>query len=151
MKTNSVKLKIMGVLLLFAVLFASCSSDDPAIVVDKSTLTAGITSASALIASTTEGTAAGQFQKGSQAALQTAIDAAQAVADDAASTQSQVTSAAVSLAAAVTVYEGKIIEAIDPTNLVGQWTFDEIATAPLSAPLSRTTQATAMTEQLGGS
>ena len=129
MKRKSVKLKIMGGLLLFAVLFASCSKDDPAIVIDKSTLTAGITSATTLVTSTLEGTAAGQYQKGSQAVLQTAIDAAQAVADDAAATQAQVTSAAVSLAAAVTVYEGKIIEAIDPTNLVGQWTFDEIAAA----------------------
>jgi len=133
MKTNSVKLKIMGGLLLFAVLFYSCSSDDPTVVIDKSALTTGIATASALVASTVEGTAAGQFQQGAQAVLQTAIDAAQAVASNAVATQAEVTNAAVSLAAAVTVYEGKIIEAIDPANLVGHWTFDEIASVAAEA------------------
>jgi hypothetical protein len=127
MKTKSVQLRMMGGLLLFAVVFASCSSDDPTVTVDKSTLTSGITAANTLIATTVEGTAAGQYQQGSQAVLQTAIDAAEAVSNDAAATQAQVTNASVSLAAAVTSYQGKIIEAIDPSNLVGQWTFDEVS------------------------
>lgn len=123
---KKVKLVFMGGALLWAGLFTSCSSDDPAVVVDKTALGSGIASATTLITSTTEGTAAGQYLNGSQDVLQTAIDAAQSVFDDAAATQAQVTNATVALEAAVTEYQGKIVEAIDPTNLVGQWTFDEI-------------------------
>ncbi len=133
MKTQSVKLMLMVLALLSIGLFTSCSSDDPAVVIDKDALEEGITAANLLLSTTTEGTAAGQYQNGSQAVLQTAIDAAQAVFVSTTSTQAEVTNATVALSAAVAVYQGKIVEAIDPTNLIGQWTFDEITSAVVDA------------------
>jgi hypothetical protein len=106
---------------------SSCSDDDDdKEVVDKSTLVTAIASANALIASTQEGVAEGNYLKGSQAVFQTAIDQAQAVVDNASATQAQVTAANANLAAALGVYQSKLVTPIDPDNLVGQWTFDEL-------------------------
>lgn len=133
MKTKSGKLILMGGMLFFAVFFASCSKDDPAVVIDKTALKASITSANLLLTTTSEGVATGNYLKGSQAPLTTAIAAAQTVVDDVAVSQVTVTNATVSLAAAVTVYDGKKVVPIDPANLIGQWTFDQITAATIGA------------------
>src|SRR5258708_17687200 len=57
----------------------------------------------------------------------------QAVVDDTIATQAQVTAAAANLAAAVTTYGNALVTAIDPDNLIGQWTFDEITSAVAEA------------------
>ncbi|HJW29068.1 MAG TPA: hypothetical protein VJ508_07430, partial [Saprospiraceae bacterium] len=92
----------MATVLLGAVLVVSCSKDAVAPPVIKTDLTAGITAANLLISTTSEGVGTGNYLKGSQAPLIAAIAAAQAVADDATSTQEVVTNATVALAAAVT-------------------------------------------------
>ena len=79
---------------LLTLILTSCSKDDPApVVVDKAILQDSITAATDLHDNTVEGTKPGQYEAGSKATLQTAIDAAQAIHDDAASTQSEVNSA----------------------------------------------------------
>lgn len=128
MKTQSVKLIFMVIALLSAGLFTSCSSDDPA-TVKKADLETAIAEANNLLATTIEGVAAGNFERGSQAELQNAVDIAQVIADLPEAKQSTVTGATANLDAAITVYESKIIVAIDPANLVGQWTFDELVSA----------------------
>ena len=127
------KMIMMTGALLVALLFIDSCSDDPAVVINKTALTAGITAATAVLDVATEGTAAGQFPNGSKAILQAAIDAAQDVADSGTATQAQVTAVVASLAAAVTDFNAKAVEAIDPTNLVGHWTFDEVGTPAVNA------------------
>ena len=127
MKTRSVNIFLMALALLCAGLFASCSSDDdapPAVV--KTDLLAVIAETNQLLATTSEGVAEGNYLKGSQAPLIAAVAAAQAVADDAGATQETVTNATVALGNAVIAYGSSIVVPIDPANLVGQWTFDEL-------------------------
>ena len=128
MKTRPVKLIIMATVLLSAVLWASCSDDDPA-AVNKDELNVTIEAANLLLSTTSEGVAAGNFQRGSQDVLQDAVDIAQVIADLPEAKQETVTGANANLVAEIAVYNGKIIVAIDPTNLVGQWTFDELTSA----------------------
>ena len=118
--------------LLSAGLFTSCSSDDPA-AVTKTELEASIAEANNLLATTIEGTAAGNYERGSQDELQNAVDIAVVIFELPEVKQETVTGANANLQAAIAVYEGKIIEAIDPANLVGHWTFDEIAAATAGA------------------
>lgn len=129
MKKRSIKFILMATAVLSAGLFASCSSDDGVPPVVKTDLIASITAAELLLSTTSEGVAAGNYLKGSQATLTAAIAQAQAVVDDATATQAAVTNANVALAAALAVYDGQKVVPIDPTNLIGQWTFDEIASA----------------------
>ena len=129
METKNVKalLSILMVMLA-AFTFNSCSKSD-VVQTDYSSLTTAIASATTLLNSATEGTASGQFIRGSKATLQIAITAAQAVAGNTASTQAQVTAATAQLAAAVATFQATAVTPIDPTNLVGQWTFNELSTA----------------------
>lgn len=134
MKTKPMKMIMMTGALLVALLFVdSCSKDDPAVVINKTALTAGITAANGVLDAATEGSAAGQFPNGSKATLQAAIDAAQDIADSPTATQAQVTAVVASLAAAVSDFQALAVVAIDPTNLVGHWTFDEVGTPALDA------------------
>ena len=136
MKTEKLKLLLYGaMLLLFAGVIYSCSKTDAVPVVNKTALIAGIASANTLHDAALEGVAGGNYLKGSKAPLKTAITAAQAVVDATtpASTQVQVTAAAATLAAAVTTFTGQLVIPIDPTNLAGQWTFDEITSATVGA------------------
>jgi hypothetical protein len=128
MKTNKMKMMLnLAIVLLFAGL-GSCSKSDPVIPIDKAKLTTSIASANNLLATTFEGVAAGNYIKGSQAALKTAVDLATAVNSDATATQVTVNNATAALDAAIATYGTKIVTAIDPTNLIGQWTFDQITT-----------------------
>jgi hypothetical protein len=134
MKTNNVKVLFnAAVVLLIAWAVVACSKKDATPPVVKTDLTASITSANALVLSTHEGVAAGNYLKGSQAPLIAAIAQAQAVADDTNATQVQVTAAIANLAAAVATYGNALVTPIDPDNLIGQWTFDEITSAVADA------------------
>ncbi len=129
MKKRTIQFILMATVLLTAGLFAACSSDDDAPPVVKTELTADVTAANNLLSTTSEGVATGNYIKGSQADLSAAIAEAQAVVDDATATQTAVTNATVALAAAVAEYETQKVVPIDPSNLIGQWTFDQIAAA----------------------
>jgi hypothetical protein len=133
MKTKQVKV-LVGLFLVVLTAWAlnSCSKSDTA-PPDKTSLKAAIASAQNLLTTTVEGTAAGQYIRGSQATLQASLTAAQAVVDNTASTKDQITAATAQLAAAVTAYQAAAIVPIDPTNLVGQWTFNEITAAAVGA------------------
>ncbi|MDZ4716000.1 MAG: LamG domain-containing protein [Cytophagales bacterium] len=134
MKTGKVKLLLYGVMLLLtAGVIYSCSKDDAVPVVDKAALKTAITAANTLHDGALEGVAAGNYLKGSKAVFKTSITAAQGVVDNAATTQIQVTAGAATLADAVVVFNGKLVTPIDPTNLAGHWTFDEIPTASVGA------------------
>ncbi|MBS1952528.1 MAG: hypothetical protein OJF59_002897 [Cytophagales bacterium] len=131
MKTkNAIRLPSLLLAFVLAAWFvSSCSKSDTPAPVDFSALNTAITSAQNLLSTTTEGTASGQYTRGSQAILQAAVTAAQAVASNKQSTQAQVTAAVAQLTAAVATYQAAAVVPIDPTNLVGQWTFDELTTA----------------------
>jgi hypothetical protein len=127
MKTNKSKLIIMASAMIFSGLFMSCGGDDDPVVipVNFTELSTSIAEAATLIATTSEGTAEGNYQRGSQAVLQTAIDASQAIVTEGTATQVQVDNAVVAIDLAIEAYQAKIIEAIDPANLSAHWTFDE--------------------------
>jgi hypothetical protein len=129
MKTKQVKV-LLSVLMvmLIAWAFSSCSKSDVT-PTNFSTLNAEITAAQMLLSTTTEGVGAGEYQRGSQATLQAAITAAQAVAAATTTTQIQETAATANLTAAVTAYQAAIVVPIAAANLVGQWTFDELTAA----------------------
>lgn len=126
---KTVNFILMATVLLSAVLIASCSKDDPAVVVVKTDLISSITDANLLLSTTSEGVAAGNYLNGSQADLAAAVALAQTVVDNTAATQADVNNANVALEAAIATYGTKIVVPIDAANLVGQWTFDEIASA----------------------
>lgn len=123
----------MATVLLSAGLIASCDNEDAAPPVVKTDLISSVTAANLLLSTTIEGVATGNYLKGSQAPLIAAVAAAQAVVDDATATQVIVTNANVSLAAAIATYNSLIVVPIDPTNLIGQWTFDQITAATVGA------------------
>jgi len=133
MKKRSVQFILMATVLLSAGLLASCDDGDDTPPVVKTDLEASITAANLLLSTTIEGVATGNYLKGSQAPLTAAVASAQAVADDATAIQATVTNATVSLNAAIATYNGLIVVPIDPTNLIGQWTFDQITAATVGA------------------
>ena len=133
MKTRNVKVLLSVAIILFiAWALVACNKNKDEIVI-KTDLTASITAANALITTTHEGVAGGNYQRGSQALFMTTITQAQAVLDNANTTQADVTAAVASLAAATVTYNSKLVVAIDAANLVGQWTFDEITTSAADA------------------
>lgn len=132
---KTIKLGLFTVILLMAFstfLFVSCKKDDDEVEVDKVALQDAITAANTLIASTTEGTAEGQFLPGSKAVFQTVIDAAQVVYDNADATQSQVDNTVIAIQAATSMFNSNIVEAIAAAALMGHWTFDEGSGTTLS-------------------
>lgn len=129
MKTRTVKLILLAMAFLSAGLLNSCSDDEGTKAANKDELLVTIAEANTLLTTTSEGVAAGNYERGSQAELQDAVDIAQVIADLPESTQESVDGANSNLESAIGVYESKIIEAIDPANLVGHWTFDELTTA----------------------
>lgn len=134
MKTRNVKVLLSAaIVLLIGWGIVACSKKSVTPPVVKTDLTAAVTAANTLVTSTHEGVAAGNYLKGSQAPLIAAIAQAQAVIDNMTATQADVNAAIANLAAAVTTYGAALVTAIDPTNLVGQWTFDEITSAVADA------------------
>ncbi len=127
---KNLKFNLLAVMLIMAsasLTFVSCDDDDDddPVVVIKTVLDVKIVEAEALIASTTEGTAEGQYLPGSQAELQAVIDVAELVSADADATQVEVDNTVISIDAAIVVYNSKIVEGIAPEALVGHWTFDD--------------------------
>ncbi|MEQ9298599.1 MAG: LamG-like jellyroll fold domain-containing protein [Cyclobacteriaceae bacterium] len=109
------------------VLFISCGDDegeDP-IVIEKGALQTALTSANTLLSNAVEGTANGQYLRGSKAVLETAIGLGQQVADSETVTQVQVDNAVITLNQAVTAFEGKEVVPIEPDALMAHWTFNE--------------------------
>ncbi|MBT1690884.1 hypothetical protein, partial [Dawidia soli] len=110
---------------------SSCSDDDSGdgnnadVTAKKAVLADSIEVAEDLLSSTEEGVQDGQYTAGSKDALQDAIDAAQAVHDNAASTATQVANATVSLHEAMETYRSKVILPVAAEDLIGQWSFDE--------------------------
>ncbi|AYB31658.1 hypothetical protein D4L85_14275 [Chryseolinea soli] len=125
MKMKPVKLMLMGITLLSAMFIASCSSDDGPVEGDKTALSAAITEIEDALSSAEEGTLEGQYQSGSKATLQAAVDAAKAVVADKGAEQAKVNSALANLQAALVAFEAKVVEPIDLANLVARWKFDE--------------------------
>lgn len=128
--TNLLKFRVFAITILASALFLtqSCGNDDDGpdpVVINKTVLQGVLTTANNLISTSVEGTASGQFVAGSKAVLQSAITLAQGVYDNTASTQIAIDNTVISLNQAITVFNGKAIVPIDPTNLSGHWTFDE--------------------------
>jgi len=88
------------------------------------TLSAAIDSAKWYLANTKEGTQPGEYTKGTQATLQTALTSAQAVLANTSSTQAQVTAAAANLNAAIAAYKTGLITPIAAASLVAYWKFN---------------------------
>ncbi|HTH56677.1 MAG TPA: LamG domain-containing protein [Cyclobacteriaceae bacterium] len=129
MKTKKLKVLLSALMvMLLAWTINSCSKSDVA-PVNFTSLTDAITTATTLLNGAVEGTATGDYTRGSKATLAAAITAAQAVVDNKASTSQQVTAAVAQLAAAVSTFQAAAVVPIDPTNLAGQWTFDELTSA----------------------
>tara|TARA_R110002096_G_C14654152_1_gene726763 strand:- start:1583 stop:2668 length:1086 start_codon:yes stop_codon:yes gene_type:complete len=130
MKNSKFKILLLVVLIGGFGLLQNCGSDDdggsapPVVTIDKTVLQAAITTATTLLSDTTEGTAVGNYTVGSKTILQDAINLAQAIVDNASSTQAQVNAAVVSLNSAIDTYNAAIVEEIAPENLAGHWKFD---------------------------
>lgn len=129
MKTKTVKFILTCGALLFALLVVDSCSEDEATVVDKAALELSITTANGLLTTTIEGVGTGNYQRGSRTPLVEAVAIAQVIADLPEASQSTVTGAKANLDNAIDNYEAAIIVPIDPANLVGQWTFDELTAA----------------------
>lgn len=125
MKMKPVKLVLMGITLLSAMFIASCSSNDDPVEGDKTALSAAIADIEDVLDAAEEGTLEGQYQAGSKATLQAAVDAAKQVVADTKAEQPKVNSALANLQAALEAFKAKIVEPIDLANLVGRWKFDE--------------------------
>ena len=125
--TNFLKSRvlILTVLLGGLLMVQSCGgSDDGPDPVNTTNLQGAITEATNIVSAAVEGTAAGQYVYGSKAKLQTAIDLAKGVLASTTSTQIAVDNTVIALQQAMTVFAASAITPIDPTNLVGHWTFD---------------------------
>ena len=106
------------------VLTACDKDDDEEEPVNFTTLDATINEAQDMHDNAVEGTNIGEYEAGSKADLQTAIDQATAVRNTSGVTQSQVDAAVVNLEAAMDVFQSKKIEQIAPENLVANWLFN---------------------------
>ncbi len=110
-----------------ALVISSCSKKGSSFTPPTTTaLSAAIDSAQWYITHTHEGTQSGEYAKGTQATLQTAITAAQAVLTAAATTgtQAEVTAATQNLLAALAAYESGLITPIAEGSLVAYWKFN---------------------------
>ena len=111
--------------LILPMFIASCSDkDDDAIPLDYTALNTAIDAAQVIHDNAIEGTEPLQYEVGSKAVLQAAIDQAVAVLSVADLTQTSIDNAIVSLEQAVTTFESKLITDIAPEALVGHWLFN---------------------------
>jgi len=128
MKTKLSLSSLLAILVIALSFFStSCKDDDddPGVVVNKTVLADSIAAAEDLLAGATEGTAAGNYQVGSKATLQTAIDAVQDIYDDPASTQANIDAAVVNLHNAMDTFRDALIVPVAEENLIANWMFDE--------------------------
>jgi hypothetical protein len=111
---------------LFFLQSCSKSEDGPVVpVISKTGLQTAIASATNILSTSVEGSAQNQYVVGSKVVLQTSLDLATGILNNAASTQTMLDNAVIALNASLTEFATKVIVPIDPTNLVGQWTFDD--------------------------
>ena len=115
---------LFAIMVIASISFLSCKKDKTTTVVTTA-LADSITAATTLMNNAVEGVAAGQYQRGSKAALQATITQVQAILIDATSTQVNINSAIANLSAAVALFKTKAIVPIAQANLVAQWTFGE--------------------------
>src|SRR5690606_30378670 len=104
----------------------ACSKSDPKpdptpTPADKTALATAIQTAQDLIDNTEEGTKPGQYEEGSKATLQTALNASKDVNNDKDATQAQVNNTVAQLNAAIEAYKGHFIEEIAAEDLVAFW------------------------------
>jgi hypothetical protein len=109
-----------------ALQISSCSKKTTFTPPVTTSLTAAIDSAQWWLAHSHEGTQPGEYTKGTQATLSTALTAAQAVLTAAATngTQAEVTAATANLNAAIAAYEAGLIIPIAPSSLMAYWKFN---------------------------
>ncbi|TDD94720.1 LamG domain-containing protein [Flavobacterium cellulosilyticum] len=126
-KKINMKASFLALLLggLFLISSCSSSSSDNVPVVNKTNLTTLNTSTQTKLDTSLEGSAEGQYILGTKAALQTVLDASKVLVASSTATQLQIDNMTVQLNQAIALFETKKVTPIDPTNLVGQWTFDE--------------------------
>ena len=115
---------LFAIMIIASISFSSCKKDKTTPVVTTA-LSDSITAATTFMNNSVEGFAAGQYQKGSKAALQTTITQVQAILADPTSTQVIINNAIANLSAAVALFKSKTIVPIAQANLVAQWTFSE--------------------------
>jgi hypothetical protein len=115
---------LFAIMIVASISFSSCKKDKTTPVVTTA-LSDSITVATALLNNSVEGVAAGDYQRGSKAALQSTITAVQAIVSDPTSTQASINNAIANLGAAVVLFKTKTIVPIAQANLVAQWTFSE--------------------------
>lgn len=121
--------KMMNFLVLFTAIAAlgflsNCSKDEDDPAGSKTALNSLIDESQELHDGAVEGTSVGFYEVGSKATFQTAIDAAQSVADTDGATQSTIDAAVANLNAAKTTFEASQIQDVSTEGLVGQWLFD---------------------------
>jgi hypothetical protein len=115
---------LFAIMIVASISFSSCKKDKTTPVV-TTVLADSIAAANTLLTNSVEGIAAGQYQAGSKAALQTTITAVQAILADPTSTQAAINAAVANLHQAVVLFKTKTIVPIAQANLIAQWTFSE--------------------------
>ncbi|MGN6532445.1 MAG: LamG domain-containing protein [Ginsengibacter sp.] len=118
--TFTMALGLSMALLVYSCKKSSTSTPPP----DTTSLSAAVDSAQWYLANTKEGTQPGEYTKGTQATLQTALTAGKGVLANNSSTQAQVTAAAANLNAAIVAYKGGLITPIAAASLVAYWKFN---------------------------
>lgn len=126
-KKNQFKYLTITMVAMLSIVFLmySCKKSSASVTPPTTTtLSAAIDSAKWYLANTSEGTQSGEYAKGSQATLQTALTAAEGVLASTSSTQAEVTAAAANLNAAIMAYENGLITPIAAASLVAYWKFN---------------------------
>ena len=115
--------------LTIGIVFQGCKDDEEECpTVDNTELDAKIQEAQALHDGAVEGTDPGQYEAGSKAVLQTAIDNASTVRNTNCVTQAQLDAATQALTEAMNDFQDKMITVIAPENLVANWLMNGNAT-----------------------
>jgi len=126
LKLKKLSSAMLFIAILSMVAMTSCKDDAPVVVpTDYAALNAKIVEAENLIATTEEGTAEGQYPRGSKDLLQDAIDGSKLIAADETATQAEVDNTVIGLQEKMDEYTAGAIVPIDPDNLAGHWTFTE--------------------------
>jgi len=124
MKKRTMLMWAMFIPLSVGLFISGCKDDENCPTVDYTTLDATIQQAQDLYDNAVEGTAIGEYQAGSKAELQTAIDLATSVRNTNCVTQAELDAANTNLNAAITTFESKKVTDVSPANLVAHWMFN---------------------------
>lgn len=124
MKKNVILMWAMIIPLSLGLFITGCDNGEDCPTVSYTALDATITQAQGTHNAAVEGTAIGEYQAGSKATLQTAINLAQSVRDTDCVKQAQLDAANTNLLAAVTAFEAQMVTDVSPVNLVAHWLFN---------------------------